>query len=343
MTSPGAVYDPVRGVTDDDPTYGLAFTERVMRQLGLERWAYWDDHRSRWHGPSAGRVDELCSAADFLLDLGLVNPPRPWTDRVELSAVVDTDPVFNQIRNLSDAEFRARCERYGRHFTFAEGIGLPGAPGLPDDGIEWRPTRQPVVLAAWPVTPAPRGGAFTTVMQWDSYPSLEHEGRRYGMKSESFGPFFDLPRLVSAPVELALGSDSAPRDELLAAGWLLRNPLGPTADPWTYRRYIRGSRGEVSVAKHGYVVARTGWFSERSANYLASGRPVVTQDTGFSSLLPTGEGLFAFSTLEEAAAAVETVLADEPRHGRAAREIAREWFDSGAVLTRLIESAHSAR
>jgi hypothetical protein len=152
----------------------------------------------------------------------------------------------------------------------------------------------------------------------------------------------DLPQRTRVPLELALGSRDAPCAELQATGWRLRNPLVPTADPWTYRRYIRQSRGEFSVAKHGYVAANTGWFSERSANYLASGRPVIAQDTGFSDVLPTGEGLLAFSTAEEAAAALEEVAADLARHGRAAREVARECFDSGKVLTRLLEDAFAS-
>src|SRR5262249_22643797 len=180
---------------------------------------------------------------------------------------------------------------------------------------------------------APPDGRFTTVLQWDSYPTLEHDGRRFGMKSESFQPFFELPRHTRATLELALGSKVAPREELEAAGWHLRNPLVPTATPWTYRRYIRDSLGEFTVAKHGYVAARTGWFSERSANYLASGRPVVCQDTGFSEVLPTGEGLFAFSTPGEAVAGIEAVASDPVHHGRRAHEIARECFDSQTVLT----------
>ena len=339
--APWSCYDPSRGVTDEDPSYGLRFTDRIMRQLGLTRWAYYDSHRDQWHGPAADVVARVRSGADVLLDLGLVNPPRPWTSEIPLALTVDTDPVFNQIRHLSDPQRRARADRYDAHFTFAERVGRPEAY-LPRDGFDWRPTRQPVVLDAWPATPAPPEAPFTTVMQWDSYPALEHAGRRFGMKSDSFGPFFDLPQRTRVPLELALGSRDAPRAELEAAGWRLRNPLVPTADPWKYRRYLRHSRGEFSVAKHGYVVASTGWFSERSANYLASGRPVVAQDTGFTDVLPTSEGLLAFSTADEAAAALEDVSADLARHGRAAREIARECFDSGKVLTRLLEDAFAS-
>jgi hypothetical protein len=334
-------YDPVRHVTDEDPTYGLAFTTRIMRQLGLDRWAYHDAHRGEWHGPSAHDAVQRCAEADVLLDLSLVNPLRPWTDSIPLGVAVDTDPVFNQIRHLDEPARRARAERHDVHFTFAEGVGSSAV--LPEDGFDWKPTRQPVVLDVWPVAPVVPNGRLTTVLQWDSYPALEHDGRHFGMKSESFRPFFELPRHTCVPLELALGGNVAPRAELEAAGWRLQNPLVPTATPWTYRRYIRGSLGEFTVAKHGYVAAWTGWFSERSANYLASGRPVVCQDTGFSEVLPTGEGLFSFSTPDEALGAIEEVASDPARHGRRARELAASYFDSQAVLTRLLEEAFTSR
>lgn len=332
---PWSCYDPVRDVTDEDPTYGLAFAGRIMRQLCLERWAYYDAHRDRWHGPAAPDAVRTCAAADVLIDLSLVNPPRPWTRNVPLRIAVDTDPVFTQIRNLTDPVRRERAEMHTVHFTFAESP----ARSLPDDGFDWRPTRQPVVLDMWPLVAAREDAPFTTVMQWDSYPELEHAGRRFGMKSDSFLEFLDLPLRTNVPLELSVSGPALPRTELQAAGWRLRHPLEPTANPWTYRRYVRSSRGELTVAKHGYVAARTGWFSERSANYLASGRPVITQETGFSDVLPTGEGLFAFSTLDEAVAAVEEVARELDRHSRAAREIAVEHFDARKVLTRLLEQA----
>jgi hypothetical protein len=338
---PWSCYDPARGVTDEDPAYGLRFTSRIMRQLGLDAWAYHDAHRGRWHGPGAPTVLRRCAEADVLLDLGLVNPGRPWLDRVPFGIAVDTDPVFNQIRHLDDPAQRARTARHDVHFTFAENVGSSAT--LPQDGFAWLPTRQPVVLDVWPGTPVPKAAPLTTVLQWESYPALEHAGRRYGMKSESFAPYVDLPRHTCVPLELALGSPDAPRAELRANGWRLRNPLGPTLTPWTYRRYLRGSLGELTVAKHGYVAARTGWFSERSANYLASGRAVVCQDTGFSELLPVGEGLFAYSTPEEAVAAIGEVAAAPARHGRRARELAAAYFDSATVLTRLLEDAFASR
>ncbi|HEX5725697.1 MAG TPA: hypothetical protein VFX98_09555 [Longimicrobiaceae bacterium] len=330
-------YDPVRHVVDTDPSYGLAFAERAFRRLGLaERWAYHDAHAGGWKGPAADRAPEVCRSADLVLNLSAVNPLRPWLAEVPRRALVDTDPVFTQLRHLHDAEARRAAALHTHFFTFGEGMARGGAC-VPDDGFPWCPTRQPIVLDAWPVTPGPADGRFTTVMQWDSYPPREHAGRRYGMKSDSFAAYLDLPARTGAALELALGSESAPRDQLRAHGWTLRDPLAVTRDPWTYQQYLRESKAEFSVAKHGYVAARSGWFSERTAAYLASGRPTLVQDTGFSAWLPVGAGLLAFSSPDEAAAGVEEIDRRYAFHCRAAREVAERCFDSRAVLEELLE------
>ena len=179
-------------------------------------------------------------------------------------------------------------------------------------------------------------------MQWDSYPSRELRGRRFGMKSASFAEYLDLPRRVGPILELAVGGATAPRRQLREHGWHVRPWLPPSGDPWTYQRYIRRSKGEFSVAKHAYVTSRSGWFSERSANYLASGRPVVVQDTRFSDVLPTGTGLRAFTSPDEAAAARGNVSAHYGAHQLAARELAAEHFDARHVLRSLVERAMGA-
>jgi hypothetical protein len=335
-------YDPSRGETGTDPSFGLAFAERAFSRLGLrERWAYHDAHRARWMGPCAERAQALCASADVVLNVSGVNPLRPWLTDVPTRVLIDTDPAFTQIRHLSDADARHAATGHTAFFTFGENVGLPGCT-IPDDGFPWRPTRQPIVLDAWYASPGPVDGHFTTVMQWDSYASREHHGRPYGMKSRSFEPFVDLPSRVAARLEIALGSPSAPRVELAAAGWSIRDPLEVTRDPWTYRAYLRASKAEFAVAKHGYVVSTSGWFSERTACYLASGRPAVVQDTGFSRWLPTGAGILAFDTLAEAVSGIEAVAADYASHCRAAREIAATYFGSGAVLTELLERAIAA-
>ena len=331
---------PDTGLVNTDPSDGLTFTEQAMTRLGLgAQWAYYDAHTARWRGPAAADARDFCEAADIVLNVSGINPLRPWLRAAPRRVLIDTDPVFTQIRHLKSDEALRIARQHNVFFTFAETINAAHSH-VPADGLPWRPTRQPIVLDVWPVVDAPKAARFTTVMQWDSYAAQTYQGRRFAMKSASFDPYFDLPHRVAAPLELAIGGGAKPpRQRMRAAGWHLRNPLDVTRDPWQYQYYIQQSLGEFSVAKQGYVAGRTGWFSERSANYLASGRPVVLQDTGFSASLPTGEGLFAFDGPDQAAAALQRVLEDWPRHSRAARRIAETHFDAHRVLHELVESA----
>lgn len=340
-----ACYDPVRNVTDCDPSYGLRFATAAFARLGLgERWAYHDAHAGSWHGPAAARALDFARGSDLLIDISGVNPLRPWHLAIPARALIDTDPAFTQIRHVTDPAALERARAHTAFFTFGENLPR-GVALIPADDLPWQATRQPVVLDAWPVTPGRPAGKFTTVMQWDSYPAIEHGGRRYGMKSESFRAVMDLPRRTTqAAFELAVGSPSAPRAALRRRGWSVRDPRRPTRDPWAYQRYIQRSKAEFGVAKHGYVVSRSGWFSERSAAYLASGRPVLVEDTGFTTWLPAGSGVVAFRTPEEALAGVEAVTRDYAAHCRAAREIAAGYFDARLVLGALVERAlHAER
>jgi hypothetical protein len=333
-------YDPVRHVTDSDPTYGLEFTRRTFDRVGLgERWAYYDGHTAAWSGPARDEIAGVCASADLVLNVSAANPLRSWLEKTPVRVFVDTDPVFEQIRQLTVPARHARALEHTSFFTFGENIERADT-AIPKDGLPWRATRQPIVLDAWPVTPGPRDGKFTTVMQWESYPPREYEGVRYGLKGVSFEPYVDLPEKAGAGLELALGTPSAPRELLTAKGWTLVDPLAVTRDPWTYQHYIRTSKAEFSIAKHGFVVARSGWFSERSAAYLASGRPVLAQETGFSAWLAAGGvGVVPFATPEEALAGIGEIDCRYPAHCRAARDVAAEYFASEKVLTRLIDMA----
>lgn len=332
-----ACYNPTTHQVTEDPTYGLEFACRGFDQLGMaDAWAYYDAHRSLWHGPAAGRAVDFCRSADLLLNVSGVNPPRAWTLKVPVRALIDTDPVFTQVRHLTDAVARERAGLHTHFLSFGEQCATTGH-AIPRDGFPWQPTRQPVWMDVWEPTSPPQAGSYTTVMQWESYSPVQYGGCHYGMKGESFQQIMDLPRQVAVALEVAVGGRAAPREELRAAGWRLKDPLKTTASLWTYQQYLQRSRGEMSVAKHGYVVGKTGWFSERSANYLASGRPVITQDTGFRSILPTGAGLHAFSNVDEAAAALERVETNYRQQCRQARELAAEYFDSRRVLMQLLE------
>jgi hypothetical protein len=334
-----ACYNPVSHVVDSDPSYGLRFATDAFARLGIGHlWSYYDAHTSRWLGPDSAHAEEFCRSADLVLNLSGMNPLRDWTHVVPVRALVDTDPVFTQVRHLSDPIARARALQHTAFFSYAENIEA-GTARIPDDGFTWRATRQPIVLDCWALSAPPPGARYTTVMQWQSYSPVEFDGIRYGTKSMSFEPYIDLPRRTSAQLEMAVGGADAPRDLLRANGWSVQDPLSIATSPWDYRNYISGSRGEFTVANQGYVVSNCGWFSDRSAAYLASGRPVVTQETGFSDWLPVGSGLFAFQTSGEALEAVANIERDYIRHSGEARRLAEEYFDSVEVLSRLTEQA----
>jgi hypothetical protein len=196
-----------------------------------------------------------------------------------------------------------------------------------------------VTLSEWePV--ADHRDTFTTVMNWTSYNTVEHDGTTYGQKDVEFMKFIDLPAHVDAELEVAINSGKTrrtPYDLLRHKGWKVVDPAEVCGDLASYRDYIRTSKGEWTVAKNGYVEGMSGWFSERSAVYLAAGRPVIAQETGFGDVLPTGEGLLSFTTLDEAVAAVREVDGDHLRHSKAARALAEEYFDAAKVLTSLVE------
>jgi hypothetical protein len=330
-------YDPARNLTGTNPDYGIGFASETFARAGFgDKWVYHDAHTGRWLGPAADKWQALCESADLLLNISGITPLRSWFVDIPERVLIDTDPAFTQIRHLSDQTAHQEAAKHTAFFSFGENV-LSAGCSIPSDGFPWRPTRQPVVLEQWPVMPGPEDGAFTTVMQWDSYKPVQYMGTSYGMKSASFTPFMDLPEHTESRLELCLGSSSAPRSLLLQKGWLLSDPLEITRDPWTYQRYIQSSRGEFTVAKHGYVVSHSGWFSERSAAYLASGRPVVTQETGFSQWLDTGSGILAFNTLDEAVDSLADVSSNYEHHSRAARDTAEKYFDSGIVLQNLLD------
>jgi hypothetical protein len=332
-------YNPLTDVTDTNPTYGLKFAKHVFKKVGLgDRWAYYDAHTSRWHGPCAERTPGICKTSDLFLNIGGANPLRPWLMNVPVRALIDLDPVFTQIRHITDSAARNRALQHTTFFTVGENIPHNRST-VPDDGLPWQATRQPLVLDAWPLTQGPDNGKFTTVMLWDSYPACELDGMRYGLKSESFTPYMDLPAHAGPIFNLAMGSSTAPLELLGEKGWLVHDSRVPTRDPLTYQRFIQNSKAEFSVAKHGYVITRCGWFSDRSVAYLASGRPVLLQETGFSDWLKTAAGVIPFTTPEEALAGIEEINSRYDFHCRIAREIVEEYFDANKVLARLIESA----
>jgi hypothetical protein len=249
---------------------------------------------------------------------------------------LDIDPGFGQMwkeLGLHDA-----FAGHDAFVTVGEKVGDPDCL-VPTCGIEWVTSPHPIVLEEWPV--AAGGTRFTSVGSWRGpYDAVEYEGRRFGLRAHELRKLIRLPSLVEAELELALEIDPADAADLEALkenGWALADPALAAGDPAAYRRYIQGSRGELMVAKEMYVATRSGWFSERSVAYLASGKPVLAQDTGFSERYPSGEGLLAFADLESAREGIEAICGDWERHSRAARAIAAEHFEAKKVLGRLLE------
>jgi hypothetical protein len=249
---------------------------------------------------------------------------------------LDIDPGFQQMwRELGLADV---FQGHDVFVTIAENMGKPDCR-IPTCGLDWITTRQPVVLDEWPVTP-PARDVFTSVGSWRGpFDRVEYQGKGYGLRVHEFRKFVELPRVTGRPFEFALDIHEEDVDDLARLrenGWSLVDPIEVAGNPWRYREYIQDSKAEFMVARSMYVETRSGWFSDRSICYLASGKPVLAQDTGIKDLYPVGEGLLVFSTLEEAAKGVEEIDRDYERHSRAARAIAEEYFDSDKVLTRLL-------
>ncbi len=325
-----------------DPTFGLNFAGSVFARLGLaNRWAYYDAHSFAWKGGCGDAIKRVIDSADLFLNVShSITSLRPWHLQIPARALVDTDPVFAQVRHIHVPAWLDRPLQHTAFLTFGENYEAKCCT-TPVDGLPWRPTRQPIVLDLWPVTPPPSDGHFTTVMSWKSYDSARDGSVTYGVKSDSFQEYLDLAQEVPTPLELAVDGPAAIRQLLTDKGWLLRDALEVTSDPWTYQEYIRRSAGEFALAKQAYAVTFSGWFSERSAAYLASGRPVVAQETGFTKWMKSGRGVIPFKTRREARRALLQVMQNYKAHSAAAREIARKYFDHSRVLPRLIEEALS--
>jgi len=336
-------YDPRVKSVVEDRAYGVEFLRRIMERFELtDRWAYWDEVDGRCHGLSRSRLLELYGEADALLNLCGATRLRDEHLRCPVRLYVETDPVHEQVRLAAgDRQTREFLDAHTHHATYGENLGQPGCP-IPAPRYAWTATRPPVVLDLWDYRPDPDCEALTTVATLKNVgKDVSYDGETYQWsKHVNFLRFADLPRLTAQPLEIALDpSDPEARALFLARGWRLADAYARSADLDAYAAYVQASRGEFTVAKDIYARTGSGWFSDRSVCYLASGKPVVTQDTGFTKLIPTGRGLFAFGSLEEATAAVQEINRDYLDHCRAARAVAAEYFAAETVLRDLLAAA----
>ncbi|HLI22319.1 MAG TPA: hypothetical protein VKV32_14425 [Stellaceae bacterium] len=335
-------YDPRINSVVMDCAYNVAFLKRSIERFGFAgRWAYWDAINDVYHGLSRERVFEVLKGADALINLCGATKLRDEHMACPVRIMVDTDPVYEQIKYAkADPAARAYLDAHTHFFTYGENVGGPGWI-VPLCGVPWRPTRPPVELSLWPEAPgAPE--AFTTIATWENKgKDIEFEGQRYvWSKHVNFLRMLDVPKDAGARFTMAMLPPTPEIEaQVTAAGWRLTDPRPVSATIDAYGDFIRGSRGEFTVAKDIYVRPKSGWFSDRSVCYLASGRPVVTMATEFSRFYPVGEGLFQYADKAGALAAIAAVNADYPRHAKAARRMAAEFFAADRVVGAMMKEA----
>lgn len=333
-------YDPIRNSRVNTSDYAVSYLAQVTEMFGFgNRWAYRRSYADKaWFGLDRKTAEELLSHADAVLSI--TGSTRLAEEGLQVGRLVYvcTDPVIHEVLFANGNEdVRTLVEEHDDVVTFGLNVGAPDCP-LPLLPRLRARTCQPVVLDLWDAA-QPAKAEFTTVGNWrqEGRDTLFEGDTYYWSKHREYLKFIDLPRRTTQQLELATGLtqlSSEDRNALKSNGWHLTD-----SHPFTvcsYRDYVQASRGEFTVAKDANVRLKTGWFSDRSACYLAAGRPVITQDTGFSAILPTGAGLFAFNTMDEILEAFEAIGCDYEKHSRAARDIAEEYFKAETVLARLL-------
>jgi hypothetical protein len=336
------VYDPQLNDLTPDAANNIRTVLPALERHGFaNRWAF----RGRYpegacHGLTEQEVDTLYREADAFLNVTGAQEIREEHLQVKRRLYVESDPFASQIKVAKGDEGMIRTlEAHDTLFTFGESVGSAGCE-VPVGRFQWLPTRQPVDLELW-AGAATGGDTYNTITTWHNKgKDLEWQGDTwYWTKDREFEKFIDLPRRRSVPFELAATVEEPVRQYLVQHGWGQTSSLGISRDPVRYRDYIQQSRGEFTVARDQYVRPRTGWFSDRSACYLAAGRPVITQQTDFCNHLPCGSGLFGFRTMEDILAAVDSIESDYEGHCRAARDVAAEYFATEKVVASLMERA----
>lgn len=337
------IYDPRLNDLSPDVTCNLKAVVPILEAHGFgQRWAFRGSYPGgRCYGLTEKQILELYREADAFLNVTGAQELRAEHLVCRRRIYVETDPVASQVKVAQgDQPTIAALAAHDSHFSFGGNLGAPDCK-VPLARFNWLPTRQPVVLDLWDNAPLSRlnGAAYNTIATWTNKGrDLVYQGETYfWSKDREFMKVLGLPQRRNVPFELAVGVDEPVRQMLVDNRWRIVDPIQLSSDLRRYREYIRGSRGEFSVAKDQNIRLRSGWFSDRGACYLAASRPVINQDTGFGSYLPTGKGLFAFRCMEEILAAVDEIERDYAGNCRAAREIAEEYFAAEKVVSSLME------
>jgi hypothetical protein len=337
------IYDPTINEFSPDVSGNLSMVVPVLNAYGFgDRWAFRGNYPGgQCYGMTESRLLELYREADAFLNVTGAQEIRDEHRAIQRRIYVESDPFASQVKVASgDAGMIDMLAAHDTHFSFGENLGASDCQ-VPIERFHWHPTRQPVVMDIWQTGPPPADAPYTTITTWHNKgKNIEWRGDTwYWTKDREFEKILDLPRRRPVPLELATTVDAAVQDQLRSHGWRQSGSVEISRDADLYRQYIQKSRGEFTVARDQYVRPNTGWFSDRTVCYLAAGRPVITQETGFSKFIPSGRGLFGFRSMEEILAALDAIESDYPAHSRAASEIAREYFSADRVVGSLMERA----
>jgi hypothetical protein len=340
-------YDPVKQEPSAECSENVSYLSRIMREFDMgDRWIYRNEPDGKYYGVADEKTAEkIIRQADILVNVSGACWLRPVTAAVKSKLFLDGDPMFTQIRLTRSKEYLERVRSHEKHFTFGLNIARSRCK-VPTLGLKWQPTVQPIALGWWEKTLMSdinhiADGAWTTVLNWASYEPVTFEGEEYGQKNSEFLRFIELPAKTAEKFVIAMGQGpgrNRPTEYLESAGWEIIEPHFYLPDYVAYHNLISKSKGEWSVAKNGYVKSNSGWFSCRSACYLAAGKPVIVQDTCWSEHLPSGDGALAFRTMEDAVACIKEVANNYEHHCQAARIYARTHFDATKVCADLLEA-----
>jgi hypothetical protein len=337
------IYDPRLNDLSPDASGNIQAVAPVLESHGFaDRWAFRGNYPDgRCYGMNEAQILRLYREADAFLNVTGAQEIRTEHLACRRRIYVESDPFASQVKVAmgNQATIQALAA-HDTHFTFGENLGAADCH-VPVEQFRWLPTRQPVVMDLWNNVHLKPGSRYTTITTWHNKgKNITYQGETYyWTKDREFEKFLDLPRCRPVSFELAAGVPPEVRELLHKNGWSQVHSIEISRDHDRYRNYIQSSRAEFTVARDQYVRPQTGWFSDRSACYLAAGRPVITQETGFSKFLPTGKGLFSFRNMEDIVAAVDTIESDYPGNCRAAREIAAEYFAAERVVGSLLERA----
>ncbi|MBI1766060.1 MAG: hypothetical protein HYR56_32040 [Acidobacteria bacterium] len=336
------IYDPRINDLSGDASGNIAAVAPILEAHGFrDRWAFRGAYPDgECYGMSESQILQLYREADAFLNVTGAQEIRDEHLACPRRIYVESDPFSAQVKVAQgDAATIATLRAHDTLFSFGENLGAPDCT-VPLEQFTWLPTRQPVVLNLWEHA-RPAGEAYTTITTWHNKgKNIVYNGDTYyWTKDREFEKFLDMPERRDVPFELAAGVDADVDQLLRSHRWRRRDSVEISRNIESYRDYIQNSRGEFTVARDQYVRPNTGWFSDRTACYLAAGRPVITQETGFSKYLPSGRGLFGFSTLDDILAAVDAIESDYAAHSRVAREVAAEFFDAEKVVGSLMKRA----